>query len=291
MIVALEQIACPYCGSDDSTLWGEEAGYTAVQCRSCGFVYVNPRPPLEAIDEAAQTGIHTTERGAANVVSRIGFRRDKVRMFRQRIGALYPDDELRTRPIRWLDVGTGFGELPAALEDLVHPASRVEGIEPCLPKVEVAKRRGLRVSPRRLSAIDDVYHVISLINVFSHLPDPVAFLGELAQRLEPGGEIVLVTGNGADVPRDDYPDALCLPDHLVFAGERHIQGLFDRLGFEMVQAHRYRYFLPEPLPYRAMKNIVKRLQGRPVSPLRNKGAFRSLFVRARQVDPLHARRR
>ncbi|WP_457651789.1 class I SAM-dependent methyltransferase [Rhodocaloribacter sp.] len=291
MIKALEQISCPYCGLDDATHWGEEAGYTAVQCRSCGFVYVNPRPPLDAIDEAAQTGIHATERGAANVVSRIGFRRDKVRMFRQRISALYPDDELRTRPIRWLDVGTGFGELLAAVEDLVHPASSVEGLEPCLPKVEVARRRGLRVTPRQLSEIDETYDVISLINVFSHLPDPIAFLGKLVQHLEPGGEIVLVTGNGADVTRDNYPDALCLPDHLVFAGERHIQGLFSRLGFEMVQVHKYRHFLMDPFPLRAAKNIVKRLQGRPVTPFGNRGAFRSLFVRARQVEDVHARRR
>ncbi|QXD15885.1 class I SAM-dependent methyltransferase [Rhodocaloribacter litoris] len=281
MIATLEWIACPYCGADDAAPWGEEAGYTAVQCRPCGFVYVNPRPPLDAIDEAAQTGIHTTERGTVNVVSRIGFRRDKVRMFRKRMAALYPEHELRARPVRWLDVGAGFGELLAALENLVHPASRLEGIEPCLPKVEVARRHGLYVSARTLSEVHETYDVISLINVFSHLPDPAAFLGELTRRLEPDGEIVLVTGNGADVRREEYPDALCLPDHLVFAGERHVRGLFDRLGFEMVQVHRYRYFLLDPLPLRVVKNVVKRVLGRPVT-RPNTGPFRSLFVRARR---------
>ncbi len=278
----LERIACPYCNADDVAPWGEEAGYTAVKCRSCGLVYVNPRPRLATIDEAAQTGIHTTERGAVNVVSRVGFSRGKVRMFRQRIAALYPSDELLHRPVRWLDVGAGFGELPAALASLVHPDAQVEGVEPCAPKAEVARKRGLHVSTRMLSDVDETYDVISLINVFSHLPDPAAFLADLARRLRPGGELVLVTGNGADVTRSDYPDALCLPDHLLFAGESHVCGLLERLGFEIVQVHRYRYFQPEPFVKRVAKTVVKRVLGRPAAPLRNTGDFRSLFVRARQ---------
>ena len=280
----LEHVPCPYCGSAAYTTWAEENGNVAVQCDACRFVYVNPRPPRDTIDEAAQTGLHETERGALDVVGKLGFRRAKVRMFRQRLPALFPEDVLRTRPVRWLDVGAGFGELVAAVRSLAHEAAQIEGIEPCRPKVEVARRHGLAVSSRSLQELPAPYDAVSLINVFSHLPDPAGFLTDLKRHLVPGGDLVLVTGNGADMARSAYPDPLYLPDHLVFAGQTHVRGLLERLGFEVVCIQAYPQFLPEARPLVLLKNLVKKAQGRPTARVRPEGPFRSLFVRARRVS-------
>jgi SAM-dependent methyltransferase len=240
-----------------------------------------PRPSLEAIDEAAQTGLHETERGDYNAVSFGGFNARKVPLFKDRLRALYPEGELKQRPVRWLDVGCGFGELVAAVEAVAAPGSEIRGIDPCLPKVRVARERGLNVTADTLDRVGGGYDVISLINVFSHLPDPTAFLEQLRGLLNSDGELVLVTGNAADLEATDYPDPLLLPDHLVFAGERHLIDITRRLGFEPVAVQRYQYFYRDPLWLYGLKTIVKRALGRTVVAWRNDGSFRSIFLRAR----------
>jgi len=62
----LEPVSCLLCASDDARPWGRENGYTAVKCKRCGLVYV-PWPRLDAISEAARTGLHPTEAGELNV--------------------------------------------------------------------------------------------------------------------------------------------------------------------------------------------------------------------------------
>ncbi|MGH7557858.1 MAG: class I SAM-dependent methyltransferase [Gemmatimonadota bacterium] len=279
----LEQISCPYCKGEDSRPWAEDNGYSAVQCTSCGFVFVNPRPPLDGIEEATKTGLHETEAGKLDVVGPLGFRRAKVKMFKERLRELFPGDALFGREVRWLDIGCGFGELLVAVEDLVAPGSVIEGVEPSEPKARVARQRGLRVKGGTLEEVDRNYSFLSMINVFSHLPQPRSFLTALPKVLEPGGRLLLVTGNGADVPPTEYPDPLFLPDHLVFAGETHVRGLLEETGFEVIRIRAYRYFLPEPAVLIMAKNAARRLLGRPTMPLRNKGPYRSMFVHARRL--------
>jgi 2-polyprenyl-3-methyl-5-hydroxy-6-metoxy-1,4-benzoquinol methylase len=276
----LERVACPYCGGEDSEFWAEENGFTAVRCASCRFVYVNPRPPLDAITEASRIGFHEAPTGKLHLVGPLGFRRAKAKMFKQRLPELFPGSSLIGRKVRWLDIGCGFGELLAAVEELAAPESTIEGIEPSQPKVHIARRRGLHVRSAGLDEIDRVYSFVSLINVLSHLPYPAQFLSDLPRLLEPGGRLLLVTGNGADMSRQEYPDPLFLPDHLVFAGEEHIRGLLEDAGFDIVLINGYRYALPESPILILAKNVVRTLLGRPRMPLRNKGPYRSLFVHA-----------
>jgi 2-polyprenyl-3-methyl-5-hydroxy-6-metoxy-1,4-benzoquinol methylase len=277
---ATEAVCCPYCSAEASSPWASENGFTARRCESCGIVYVSPRPALAEIDESAQSGLHRTERGELATVGLLGFRSSKVRLFRRRLRDLYPNGELASRSVRWLDVGCGYGELVAAVRLEAASGSVVEGIDPCRPKVQVAQKRGLAVSSRGLDALIGRYDVVSLVNVFSHLPDPRAFLVRVASLLEPFGELLIVTGNGGDLRAEEYPDPLYLPDHLLFAGERHVLGLLDELGFTPTAVERYRYFFREAWVVHAAKKLVWRLRGRPVGRWRNEGPFRSLFIRA-----------
>ena len=276
----LEHVACPCCSADEPTPWAEDGGYTVQRCERCAFLYVSPRPALETIDEAAQTGLHDTERGRYDAAGG-GFSPRKVELFEERLRALYPDGELARRTVRWLDVGCGFGELVAAVETTAGPGSVAEGIDPCLPKVHVAQDRGLNVSATSLEDLEGPYDVISLINVFSHLPDPLSFLAQLRGLLDPRGELVLVTGNAADLRADQYPDPLLLPDHLVFAGEEHLLSITEQLGFEATGVHRYPYFYRDPFWLYGIKAVVKRALGRPVMAWKNDGPFRSLFLRVK----------
>lgn len=280
---SLTEVPCPYCGAEERRPWAEENGYMAVRCAKCSFVYVSPRPADVEISEAAKTGLHEVEQGQMAVIGQ--FHHSKVRMFEQRLPEIFDRETLGRPGLSWLDIGAGFGELLLALRSLTAADAHIEGIEPCLPKVEKARSKGATVNDTPLERLERQYDVISLVNVFSHLPDPGAFLRDLKRLLKPQGELLLVTGNGADISAEEYPRPYYLPDHLVFAGEKHVCGILEKAGFGVIRVNRYDDFLPESKAFVFAKNVAKMALGRPHRPINdllfpNESGFRSLFVRA-----------
>jgi 2-polyprenyl-3-methyl-5-hydroxy-6-metoxy-1,4-benzoquinol methylase len=275
----LEPVCCPLCRGTHSAPWGAESGYLAVKCGECGLVYVNPRPALARITEANKIGEHATSAGTLEVVFRRSPR--KLRRYRRMLRRMFAAELAGPAPVSWLDVGAGFGELVEVLMDVLPAGSRVEGIEPMQQKAAHARARGLPVSPATLPEVRERFDVVSLINVFSHLPDFDAFLGELRGVLNPGGTLLIETGNGGDLLHASaYPDVLYLPDHLVFAGVEHLRAFLERNGFRISAVQEERV---DTVGWVA-RNVAKRLLGRHTRvglPYRSR--FRTLFIRARLV--------
>jgi SAM-dependent methyltransferase len=271
-------VACPLCDRREAWGWGSENGYSAVKCLGCGLVYVSPRPADDGISEATRTGQHRHEAGAMSVIyapSRRKLARYRARMHR----VLAP--ELGQDPVSWLDIGAGFGELIEALRDVLPAGSRIRGIEPMAAKAAHARARGLPVTSERLAQVTDSFDFVSLINVFSHLPDPGAFLSDIRRLVRPGGTLVLMTGNGAELDSaDSYPDRLDLPDHLVFAGRPQLDAFLGEAGFEPYARDLVRL----DTAGWAAKALVKKLLGQPVPlvlPYRSR--FRDMLYLARRV--------
>lgn len=271
-------VPCPLCNRREAWGWGSENGYSAVKCVGCGLVYVSPRPADENISEATRTGQHRHESGALSVVyapSRRKLARYRTRMQRVLAGELGQD------PISWLDIGAGFGELIEALRDVLPAGSRIRGIEPMAAKAAHARARGLPVSSERLAQLADSFDFVSLINVFSHLPDPGAFLSDIRRLVRPGGTLVLMTGNGAELDSaSSYPDRLDLPDHLVFAGRPQLDAFLQDAGFEPYRRDLVRL----DTAAWAAKAVAKKLLGQPVPlvvPYRSR--FRDMLYLARRV--------
>lgn len=277
---AVEDVDCPYCGVTDSRFWASEGGYTAVKCNGCGLVYVNPRPNRAAISDAVQLGVHATPAGQLNVLGQHSPR--KVTQFEQRVLEIFRKSDLRQRPVKWLDIGTGYGELLLALQRITPAGSAIEGVEPCRPKLESARRLGLRVTGSGPPIAKGEYDFVSLINVFSHLPDPQAFLSEIRPALAARGEILLVTGNGGDVQPEEYTDPFFFPDHLIFAGEKHIAGMLERAGFRVLMVRKYRNWLPR---HKGIRRRAIDLASHVVSAVsRERRPFRSMWVRQRRAE-------
>jgi SAM-dependent methyltransferase len=271
----VEAVPCPLCGAREHEPWGSENGYECVRCKGCGLLYVNPRPCAEKIDHAVQMGNHPDEK-----LDVVGHRlASKVAHNREIIESMFDDLVKGGKPVSWLDVGAGFGELVEAARLALPAGSHCEGLEPMVPKAKDAQSRGIPMRSCYLAEIDRQYDVVSLIDVFSHIPDFRAFLGEVKRVLRPGGELLMKTGNAGDIgPRSNFPGPLTLPDHLVFGGEAHIRRFLDEAGFEIVAIRRDRI---DGLVYSA-RNLVKKLIGRPVAlsiPYTSKS--RTLYVRAR----------
>ncbi len=273
----LEFITCPYCSSDVQQAWAEELGFRAVRCADCEFIYCCPRPALAFIDSAVRTGSHAEEAGGLDVTSRrVG---SKVEFYRRVFDEMFDDVWKREQPISWLDVGAGYGEVLEAVMALAPTGSHVEGLEPMAPKARKARERGLNITEDYLRPGREKVEYISAVDVFSHIPDFNSFLSDVRLVLKEHGELFLETGNLADVPnRADFPGELGLPDHLVFAGEKHLIGFLERAGFEVLRIRRRRIdgFM------NLLKNFAKKVIGRPSQlgmPYASK--YRQIQVRAR----------
>jgi hypothetical protein len=121
-----------------------------------------------------------------------------------------------------------------------------------------------------------------LVNVFSHVPDFRGFLGRLRPLLRVDGELFIETGNGGDLQSmQDYPDLLYLPDHLVFAGEKHLREYLAQSGFSVVSTAAFRVDTAAQFG----KNLVKAALGRPTKvTLPYRSGFRRLLLRARLAE-------
>lgn len=251
-----------------------------MRCDACALIYVNPRPVLSSIDAAVRTGAHGDDAQQLNVVSR---RIDaKVVRYRRIFQRLFSDVWRSGKPISWLDVGAGYGEIVEAITALAPVGSKIEGLEPMRPKAAQAIARGLTITEDYLRPTHPKVDYVSVVDVFSHIPKFDKFLLDVKYVLNPRGEIFIETGNLADLDnRNEFPGELGLPDHLVFAGERQLTGYIENAGFEIIQIERMRI----DGIFNLLKNIVKKLLGRSVIltiPYTSK--YRQLLVRARLLE-------
>jgi len=226
---------------------------------------------------AVRTGIHNESAQYLNVRTR---RIDKkVSLYQKRLGRLFRDVWLKNAPVSWLDVGAGYGEIVEAVARLAPPGSIIEGVEPMESKASQARERGLRVETSYLERDHAKVDFVSVVDVFSHIPQFGTFLSTARDVLHPGGELFIETGNLADLDRrEDFAGELGLPDHLVFAGETHLDGYLKNAGFRIVEIERVQI---DGFVYFA-KNVAKALLGRQVlvrPPYQSK--FRQLLIRAR----------
>jgi SAM-dependent methyltransferase len=273
-----EHVGCPLCGARQSTPWALERGYSVVRCK-CRMLYVNPRPASQSIQNAVVSGFHSDEMGELNVTAR---RVDvKVAKYQRLLGELLSDVWVKGRPISWLDVGAGYGELVESVSRLAPTGSTVTGLEPMKPKADAARRRNLNVRAEFLHPEMEKVDYVSLIDVFSHIPDFKSLLRDICAVLKPGGELILETGNLADLDdRAEFPGELGLPDHLVFAGYSHLLEYLDSSGFKVVDCRIYR--IDGAVNF--AKDVLKRILGRPVHlrlPYRSK--YRQILLRAHLI--------
>jgi 2-polyprenyl-3-methyl-5-hydroxy-6-metoxy-1,4-benzoquinol methylase len=275
--IQLESVSCPLCGGHDAGDWGDENGFVCVKCGACGLVYVNPRPSDKDISQANEIGEHRTDGETLRVVFKRS--RRKAMRYAATVRCIFPDLVGSTRPVRWLDVGAGFGELVEVLLELLPAGSQVMGIEPMAPKVAEAQARGLPVYQADLAQIGGGFDVISLVNVFSHVPDFRDFLGRLRPLLNERGNVFIETGNGGDLhSMRDYPDLLYLPDHLVFAGEAHLKDYLAQAGFAVESTTTFRVDTAAQFG----KNLIKAALGRRTKlALPYRSPFRRLLLRAK----------
>jgi 2-polyprenyl-3-methyl-5-hydroxy-6-metoxy-1,4-benzoquinol methylase len=238
---------CYYCGSSNNRFYAEENGYRLVKCDGCGLLFVENRPNDEEISQAHKQGVHAGLK-SLNVTG--AYEAVKTAWYMTVLDGLFQGEAGGIKT--WLDVGCGHGEFIEAVQQYAKGVA-VSGSEPNELKQQSARKRGLNVGFFDIETHTGKYDLVSMLNVYSHLPDPPSFLEALKHILEPGGEMILETGDTAGLSAKDHYRPFYLPDHLSFASEAIVTGLLERLGFEIIVIRKY------PLMQNNLKSIAKEL--------------------------------
>ena len=229
-------VACYQCGSTKSRPYAEENGFQLVKCAGCGLLFVSPRPSDQDISQSARTGMH----GGDSVLERVGeFDERKVAAYISVLARLVERRALAKKS--WLDIGCGHGEFLVALERYADLGATVSGLEPGEQKRAGARARGLTVHDETFTGAPGEFGGLSLLNVYSHLPDPVAALSSWRDWLEPGGYLLVQTGDTCHLPYRHHHKPFDLPDHLSFTNERLLRALLERVGFRVLRSAKLRH--------------------------------------------------
>jgi len=192
---------CPLCGFDRSriaydthTKRGQAAVYL-VCCQRCGLMALMPQPTGEQL-----RAIYSEEyfRRYYNPEAEQEFRLDYYGERLAEIESIRPVGKL-------LDVGCGMGYL---LEVAAGRGWDVVGLELSPFACNYLTERGFTVVQGDLSSKEwssDIFDVVTLWDVFEHLPDPRATLAIVRHILKPGGLLVIKVPNvGCILYRVEY---------------------------------------------------------------------------------------
>ena len=149
---------------------------------------------------------------------------------------------LKEKPAgKWVDIGSGAGEVVFAATDAGWDAS---GIESDQDECDFANSKGLKVTHEYLS--EETFtrflqgaQVVSLFNVLEHIPDPRGFLSNIAGALNVGFLIFEVPRHPSlsSLSSELFPAMACRhiypPDHLHIFSERSANILLEGTGFDV----------------------------------------------------------
>lgn len=190
-----EPVVCCVCGVPGE-LRHRVPPFGVVRCPVCGLVFVSPRLTAAALqrlyDEPAyfDGGVYgdRSARSPAMLLQRTWTR-----------GRLAGLTARRRPPARLLEVGSGYGLFLAAARDAGYA---VRGVELSRTGVRVARDElGLDVVAGQLAdAPRELADVVCFWDTLEHVPDPLAFLGEVRSRLAPGGVFALSVPFVSSVP-------------------------------------------------------------------------------------------
>lgn len=244
-----------------------------MQCQTCELFFVHPYPESanghhEIVSSYAYENLEILD-ARRHYDGEVAFYRDYFPLIdRECDGAA-----------SFLDVGCGTGHL---LERLSRPGLYRAGIELNRERAilarEIAKCDIFEVPLEKLAA-GRSFDVITMVNVFSHIPAPRDFLPKVRSLLSPQGKLIIKTGEVSNRVKKRVVHDWGIPDHLQFLGLGTLEYLCKTYGFRIESRRRV------PLSHEMFAPSAWRTDGR--SALRN--VIKAIVVRTPLALPLLAR--
>jgi 2-polyprenyl-3-methyl-5-hydroxy-6-metoxy-1,4-benzoquinol methylase len=226
--------SCPLCESHEIRPRWEVNGYPIVSCDGCSLVFVQKKVGAEEL---------ATHYAAVDDPSYDDSNLESLNYYYGNLAKIIRD--FRPQPGTLLDVGCSGGWF----FDSIKPW-QCYGNEITQSYGGVARQRyGDRIF---LGSFEDYplrpefFDVITLQDVFDHMPDPIATLGKCHSMLKPAGLIVVKVHNIACLYAKlfgRYFYALVPPSHLFYYNRETLRMILAKTGFRMIDSR----FMPHLL--------------------------------------------
>ena len=235
---------CCICRSDDAVPIGlgqdfeyrtSSDTFLAMQCNSCGLVYLNPRPDVSEFETIYPPTYHAFDFSEKDfgIVYKI-----RSRLEAQRVLSWckdLPDDA------RILDIGCGDGFHLNLLREYGKKGWTLEGVDVDKRAVDMAHKKGLTVHLGSIETVDlpnDAYDLAFMVQTVEHVENPAEILSAIKEVLKPNGKLVIVTDNTDSLDfgffKGSYWGGYHFPRHLNLFNRNSLSKLAQKVGFEVV---------------------------------------------------------
>jgi len=244
-----EKHKCPACNHlkakyvSDFDFTQEGNGYfpdtfNVLECLNCKIWFKNSIPSKEVISEFYKS--LPTEGSHWEYISRLPHEKriDKI------LNKLPNDSEV-------LDVGCWTGRLLS-----IHQNVQRFGIEPNKVSGIIAESKGIKIIGETVE--DEIlknrmFDIITMVDVFEHLDNPLEVIDILVSHLKPGGKLIIITGASdsmaVKLANITYWYFCKIPDHIVFINKGFINWLRDRYGNFNINSERVRHYNYKAINY------------------------------------------
>jgi 2-polyprenyl-3-methyl-5-hydroxy-6-metoxy-1,4-benzoquinol methylase len=224
---------CPICDGVSAEPFYTKYGFALVRCASCSTIFVSPQPPLEELTAHYQNEAHFAGLSEQGYRCYADMRKALEPHFERRLAALAVQLPQRGA---LLDFGCAAGYF---LKIAQSRGWQVCGVELSTAMARQAEAE-LRVPV--YTSLTDVpngeYAAITLWEVIEHVPDPVATLSQLRERLRPGGVLMLSTPNNGHWQALRAPERWSgyrPPSHLLYFTRHTLGNSIERAGYTRVE--------------------------------------------------------
>jgi 2-polyprenyl-3-methyl-5-hydroxy-6-metoxy-1,4-benzoquinol methylase len=250
----LRLAACRICGNAEGNavffpkemMFGWREAFEYIECARCGCLQI-AEIPADLARYYPSDGYYSykTPRDKRNPGWALALRHARTRQWlgeSSLAGALLAALSKRNEHFDWfrgrgvrldsriLDVGCGAGGLLMKLQR--DGFTRLLGADPFIP-ADIDYGNGVRILKREVAQLDGQFDFIMLHHSFEHMPDSAAALAALAQRLAPGGTLLLRIPVADSWARSHYGlnwMAWDAPRHLYLHTRKSMALLAERAG-------------------------------------------------------------
>ena len=231
---------CPLCDKNDyAEIYKERGNLGIVKCNNCEFIYANPKAKGSQENYFGDSSAFFQEARLIFVGKNVHHRDKNYEYEIQKIKLFKPSGKL-------LDIGTNMGFF---LRKAKQAGFETEGVEPSPSLSEIARKYfQLNIHTDFLQNVnlpENNYDVITMIDVFEHVDNPIDMLNSVKRLLKNDGILCVKVPNGNYnvlklklarlLHREQQHDLFDSYEHVSHFSIKTMRKLLNQNGFEIIK--------------------------------------------------------
>lgn len=220
---------CPVCDttefenkiiSEDTSVSNEQ--FVIVQCKSCDFLFTNPRPSLGHLDKYYDSQTYISHNSNGNTIIKLAYKFARSLAFKSKLKLI---NRFANENNSLLDYGCGSGHYLAYCK---NKGWNVVGVEPSQDARLIANKLTNNVVVSDINEIQSHYQVITLWHVLEHVPNLNKTIVSLKDKLTKNGTLIVAVPNPESWDAKHYKNnwaAYDVPRHLYHFSQSNMKQL------------------------------------------------------------------